>query len=432
MTETTISDQYGSQPVTAGEVNLILANNAWGYGASYDGQQEIENHNGYANFSVTKSLAYSTKVMGYPNLWAGCRLGGTTEGPDTADSWMPIPLGSLPHVSGTFQTGQSAKDGSVWDTTFDCWVCSPSTWPKRTRVAEVMVLLTYPRIPAGAQEITLAGTVYYLTQREVSNTAGLVWNLVQFRLAEPRASVTELNLTQFFDYVMQRGWAAADDLLIQVSAGFELWVGGETLSVDWFTVEVPWQSGSSKLAGKLPLSGYFGLPVRRGRACQMVGGPACVISDGRGRLPEARPLFECPSAGQACLVEPIQQAGLALVLCAQFQEPLGERGRVVLPIGECFQVPQQRHGQVVVARPFRLDQRCGLLPGCLRPGSELVEVPGVGGGPGGRLASRFLASASFLGLLPRGLADAGRLPQLSGRPGRCNRLCTTSRPEAAQ
>jgi hypothetical protein len=78
---------------------------------------------------------------------------------------------------------------------------------------------------------------YYLTQHEVVKAAGLAWNLVQFRLANPQASVTDLNLTHFLDYAVQRGRAAADDLLIQVSAGFGLWVRGKGLSVDWFTVQ---------------------------------------------------------------------------------------------------------------------------------------------------------------------------------------------------
>jgi hypothetical protein len=74
------------------------------------------------------------------------------------------------------------------------------------------------------------------------------------------------------------------------------------------------------------------------------------------------------------MVEPVQQAGLALVLGAQLAEPLPERSRIFLPVRERLQVPQQRRGQVVVARPPRLDQLRSLLPGRLRPGSELVEL----------------------------------------------------------
>src|SRR5580693_6895604 len=128
-----------------------------------------------------------------------------------------------------------------------------------------------------------------------------------------------------------------------------------------------------------------------------------------------------PSAGQARLVEPVQQAGFALVLGAQVEEPLPERSRIFLPVSERLEVPQQRHGQVVVARPFRLDPLRGRLPGRLRLGSELVEVLGVGGSLSRRGAGLCLALAPFRGLRPRGLAVAGGLPQLGGRPGRCRR-----------
>ena len=45
------------------------------------------------------------------------------------------------------------------------------------------------------------------------------------------------------------------------------------------------------------------------------------------------------SAWQAGLVEPVEQAGLALVASAQFQESFGERGWVALPVGERLEVP---------------------------------------------------------------------------------------------
>ena len=93
------------------------------------------------------------------------------------------------------------------------------------------------------------------------------------------------------------------------------------------------------------------------------------------------------SAGQARLVEPVQQAGLALMPGAQLTEPLPERGRIILPLGERLQVAQQGGGQVVVERPFRLDQLIGLLPGRLGVSGELVEVLGVGGRPGRRRCS---------------------------------------------
>jgi hypothetical protein len=103
-----------------------------------------------------------------------------------------------------------------------------------------------------------------------------------------------------------------------------------------------------------------------------------------------------------------------------------------LPAGERLQVPQQRHRPVIVARPFGLDQRGVLPPGFLGPGGELVEVPGVGGSPGGVLTGLLLAPAPFLGLIPRGLAVTGCLPQLGGRPAGRSQPPAASGTETAQ
>ena len=65
--------------------------------------------------------------------------------------------------------------------------------------------------------------------------------------------------------------------------------------------------------------------------------------------------------------------GLALVLVAQLTEPLPERSPFFLPLGESLQVPQQRHGLVVVLRPFCRNQLGYLRPGLLLPLGELVE-----------------------------------------------------------
>jgi len=82
--------------------------------------------------------------------------------------------------------------------------------------------------------------------------------------------------------------------------------------------------------------------------------------------------------------------------------------------GERPQARQQRHCHVGVARPLRLGQHRGLLPGRLRLGGELVQA-GVGGGPAGL----FLAPTLLLGFVSHGLAVAGRLPAArrpSGQP----------------
>ena len=102
-----------------------------------------------------------------------------------------------------------------------------------------------------------------------------------------------------------------------------------------------------------------------------------------GRLgcgaPRVRRQIPLRKMGQTGPVEAFLQAGLPLVLLAQREEPARERCCLASQFGECAQVAQQRHGDVVVARVLRLDQHPGLFPCRLLPGGEFVKAPGVRG-----------------------------------------------------
>jgi hypothetical protein len=211
------------------DVKYVLNNNAWNY-ASYAGEQCIENENGRPNFRITKSLADSTHVMGYPNVshgpspWASVNL----------STMMPLQLSSLPTIYSSWRTSQNAAPGSKWDTTYDLWCCS--RWPgQQYRTAEIMIMLTYPGAPSG--DFALIDGEEFLVRKAVrTNAAGLSWNMVQFRFRQQRLCVTDLNLTPFLWYTLAHGWATETDLLVQISAGFELWTGGRGLSTDWISI----------------------------------------------------------------------------------------------------------------------------------------------------------------------------------------------------
>jgi hypothetical protein len=227
--------QYDSLPVTAGgPPAYLLANNAWGYGTAYNGEQCITNASGAPDFTIVKSAADSSAVMGYPSISSGCSLFGNAK---THGSFMPVSLAGLRPILTTWETSQDAVPGSRWDTTYDCWIFSK--WPgQQFRVAEVMIMLTYPRVPLGAYPVTVGADEFLLSKRPrmSANDPSVSWNLIQFRYATPRASVTDLNLTPFFELAVTQGWARPADLLVQISAGFELWVNGEGLATTQFSV----------------------------------------------------------------------------------------------------------------------------------------------------------------------------------------------------
>jgi Glycosyl hydrolase family 12 len=221
-----LGGQYDHMLVASGisGVGYMLANNAWGY-HGYRDHQCIANEDGRANFRVTRSLASSTQVMGYPNIWCGCSLFGDTV---TPGSFLPLPLADVPEIYSTWETDQRAVRGSTWNTAYDLWVSS--AWPGDNRTAEIMVMLSYPPRPPGASLAQVGGEEFYARQSTMTRPEGLSWSFVQFWYPVQRASVKDLNLTTFVRYAIDHGWASPTDLLIQVAAGFELWAKGEGLA----------------------------------------------------------------------------------------------------------------------------------------------------------------------------------------------------------
>jgi Glycosyl hydrolase family 12 len=222
-----LGGQYDHMLVSSGisGVSYMLANNAWGYRSSYRDHQRITNADGLANFEVAKSLANSTQVMGYPNIWYGCSLFGNTV---TPGSFLPLPLSAIPEIYSSWETDQRAVRGSTWNTAYDLWVSS--AWPGDNRTGEIMVMLNSPPMPRGATLVQVGGDEFYARHSTMTGPGGPSWSFVQFWYPGQRASVRDLNLTTFVRYAIDRGWVSPTDLLIQIAAGFELWVKGEGLA----------------------------------------------------------------------------------------------------------------------------------------------------------------------------------------------------------
>jgi hypothetical protein len=207
----------------------VINNNAWNY-ADYRGQQCIEIVNGSPSFRVTRSLAESSLVMGYPNVSYG-----PSPWAEIGAGLMPVPLVSLPRIVSSWRTSQSAVPGSRWNTTFDIWCCS--AWPgQQYRTAEIMIMLNYPGHHSG-DVVPINGEEFIVNARPRRNAAGLSWLMIQYRFARQRASVSNLDVTALLQHALGRKWINATDLLVQISAGFELWVNGRGLSSDFICFE---------------------------------------------------------------------------------------------------------------------------------------------------------------------------------------------------
>ena len=208
----------------------IINNNAWNY-ESFTGQQCIEVSDTTPGFLVTKSLAKSAVVMGYPNISRGPSPWAVK-----AADLMPMPLSCLPRIRSSWRTLQNPTPRSKWNTSYDAWCCS--SWPgQQYRTTEVMIMLNYPGPPVG-EPVTMDGEQFLVRTALRTNKTGLTWRMVQYRFRRQRASLTDFDLTPVFHDAMGRGWITPTDLLVQVCAGFELWVGGQGLATESFSVDV--------------------------------------------------------------------------------------------------------------------------------------------------------------------------------------------------
>lgn len=230
MASTVLCGKSQSVPVTSATGTVYrVSNNAWNY-ARYAGEQCIEVSDGNPNFTISKSLARGTDVMGYPNV----SHGPSPWAEHNPSRLLPVPLRSVPTLRSSWRTSQNAVPGSSWDTAYDLWCCA--RWPgQQYRTTEIMIMLTYP-VARGSALAVIDGEEYLVRTATRTNPAGLSWTMVQFRFRRQRPAVTNLNLTAFIEYAVARGWAAEDHLLVQISAGFELWTGGRGLATEWITI----------------------------------------------------------------------------------------------------------------------------------------------------------------------------------------------------
>lgn len=158
------------------------------------------------------------------------------------------------HVNGNFygayqtakQISAIASAPSTWSFTvpgagrynasYDNWIHAQAAPGNESGTLEHMIWLNYrDATPIGTNvaTATLGGTTW-----EVWYGPNLSWNTVTYRRATNTTSVTGLDLKEFLDDSVTRGYAAASDYLLGVQAGFEIWEASSAYSTDTFSVSV--------------------------------------------------------------------------------------------------------------------------------------------------------------------------------------------------
>ncbi|WP_431040539.1 GH12 family glycosyl hydrolase domain-containing protein [Streptomyces sp. P1-3] len=228
-TTAAICDQYGSEPVSGGR--YIVQNNEWG---DKIGQCIEAFDGGFTYTSGYHNLPGSPKPAGYPSIYAGCHWGNCSGG------------NGLPQQVSSFTNPQSHADFTTtgdgqWNASYDLWFDTNPYPSGQNNGAELMIWANHagPPTPFGQKVDTvwLEGAnwdVWYGPQSSTTDGVTITWNTVSYVRQQPADSLT-VNIKDFTDDSMARGYLQSSWYMTSVQAGFEPWVGGPGLGVKNFS-----------------------------------------------------------------------------------------------------------------------------------------------------------------------------------------------------
>jgi hypothetical protein len=239
-----------SQTASVAGGAYTVENNEWNSGAS-----ECVSTDGNADFAVANS-AISNPTNGapggYPAIYKGCHWGACT-----ANSGLPIQVGSLTPGEVTTSWATNQTYAGAYDVAYDIWYNQSPTTSGQPNAEEMMIWLNDNGgvEPAGsvvATNVTLGGHTYNIWEDQMST-----WKDVSYVMTSGTTSVSNLDVGILAADSVSRGFMTDSDYLIDLEAGFELWQGGAGLATDSYSVNVNAGGGGGATAG--PITGYEGL-----------------------------------------------------------------------------------------------------------------------------------------------------------------------------
>jgi hypothetical protein len=210
-----------------GEYNVM--NNVWGSGAGV-GDQCLEVDASSSYFKVSLSTHNSNNVASYPAIFKGCHWNRCT----TKNNPMPTPVWEIGSAPFTWAINTANVSG-VWNAALDIWFNDVTSLAGDYN-AEMMIWIHYNggATPAGSRQATvqiggLTWDVYFV--------AWPSWNYIAYRIISPVDSVN-LDLRDFINDSVTRGYLNSTWYLHAIEAGFEIWRGGQGLETRSFSADV--------------------------------------------------------------------------------------------------------------------------------------------------------------------------------------------------
>ncbi|MFA5239380.1 MAG: glycoside hydrolase [Phycisphaerae bacterium] len=221
-----ICGQWDSRDVMGGEYRIH--NNVWG---GDPGTQCINVYPDSTYFPVTVSTHSSGDVQAYPFILKGVHFGGT----NTVDSGLPIQVGNVvtaPFIWSVDPNGATGK----WNISFESWFSS--TGGIAPDKAELMIWINYKDMYCGgskvASNVLIGGhrwDVYH------ASPWGSWEHYIAYRIITP-VNYVNLDLKDFINDSLSRGYLQNSWYLDNMEAGFELMTGGQGLTSKSFAALV--------------------------------------------------------------------------------------------------------------------------------------------------------------------------------------------------
>jgi Glycosyl hydrolase family 12/IPT/TIG domain len=189
------------------------------------------------DFRIINSAISGSGVGAYPSLYKGNHWGSVTQ--NTA---MPL-LVSSAETAGTVTTSISTSVIGIgtWDDAYDIWFNNTATGNQGTAGTHNLEMMVWlgkngTVFPAGtriAASVTIGGNTYDVWYHGSANDTG---GTVSYVLTSPVTSVSNLDLGPLSADAVSRNYIDTSWYLIGVEAGFEIWSGGQGLTVNSFSV----------------------------------------------------------------------------------------------------------------------------------------------------------------------------------------------------
>ena len=200
---------------------------------SAEGQQCVQVDDETGAFTVT-SASFNLPTNGpaatYPSVFKGCRWGACT-----SDSGMPVRVDRIGSATTSWDT--TGVDAGAYDVAYDLWFNSTPTTTGQPDGSEVSIWLSNRGgvQPFGAKvaTATVAGKQWDVW---VGQQTG--WKVVTYVLTTGTGSVKDLDAKAIVDDAVARGSVDPAHYLLDVEAGFDIWVGGQGLASKGFSFEV--------------------------------------------------------------------------------------------------------------------------------------------------------------------------------------------------